>query len=78
MNRVMVARLGWGLLLLALFLPTQIDSNQTTLATLSSNSFQNSSTAPNPANATSKVADGALQPIASLFMISFSCLHLYC
>ncbi|KAJ8776959.1 hypothetical protein J1605_014977 [Eschrichtius robustus] len=40
MGRAMVARLGLGLLLLSLLLPTQIYSNQTTAVTPSSNSSQ--------------------------------------
>ncbi|GAB5571766.1 hypothetical protein PRBEI_2000558100 [Prionailurus iriomotensis] len=79
MGRAMVARLGLGLLLLALLLPTQIYSNQTTVVTLSSNPSQNTSTAPNTANATTTTATGgALQSTASLFVISLSLLHLYC
>ncbi|XP_039096334.1 signal transducer CD24-like [Hyaena hyaena] len=78
MGRAMVARLGLGLLLLALLLPTQIYSNQTTFVTLSSNPSQNTSTAPNPANATTTPNGGALQSTASLFAISLSLLHLYC
>uniref|UniRef100_A0A8C0DKC1 Signal transducer CD24 n=1 Tax=Balaenoptera musculus TaxID=9771 RepID=A0A8C0DKC1_BALMU len=77
MGRAMVARLGLGLLLLALLLPTQIYSNQTTVVTPSSNSSQHTS-APNPANATTKASDGALQSTASLLVISVSLLHLYC
>ncbi|VCW97969.1 unnamed protein product [Gulo gulo] len=73
----MVARLGLGLLLLALLLPTQIYSNQTTVVTLSSNSSQNIWTAPNPANTTPTATGGTLQSTASLFMISFTLLHLY-
>ncbi|KAK2499906.1 hypothetical protein MC885_008767 [Smutsia gigantea] len=79
MGRAMVARLGLGLLLLALLLPTQIYSDETTVATLSSNSSQSSSsTLPNPANVTTKAADSALQSTASLFVILFSLLYLYC
>ncbi|KAL4844536.1 hypothetical protein H8958_014283, partial [Nasalis larvatus] len=77
MGRVMVARLGLGLLLLALLLPTQIYSNETTVVTVSSNSPQSTSTAPNPANATIKAVGGALQSTASLFVVSLSLLHLY-
>uniref|UniRef100_A0ABI7VV33 CD24 molecule n=2 Tax=Felidae TaxID=9681 RepID=A0ABI7VV33_FELCA len=78
MGRAMVARLGLGLLLLALLLPTQIYSNQTTVVTLSSNPSQNTD-APNTANATTTTATGgALQSTASLFVISLSLLHLYC
>lgn len=80
MGRAMVARLGLGLLLLALLLPSQIFSDQTTIGTLSSNlsQSQSSSTPPNPANVTTKAADGALQSTASLFVLSFSLLYLYC
>lgn len=58
----------------------QIYSDQTTVGTLSSNSSQSqsSSTPPNPANVTTKAADGALQSTASLFVLSFSLLYLYC
>ncbi|KAM9059809.1 signal transducer CD24-like [Megaptera novaeangliae] len=77
MGRAMLARLGLGLLLLALLLPTQIYSNQTTAVTPSSNSSQHTSAAPNPANATN-ASDGALQSTASLLVTSVSLLHLYC
>ncbi|XP_061063211.1 signal transducer CD24-like [Eubalaena glacialis] len=76
MGRAMVARLGLGLLLLALLLPTQIYSNQTTAVTPSSNSSQHTSAAPNPANAT-KASDDALQSTASLLVTSVSLLRLY-
>ncbi|ELW50938.1 signal transducer CD24 [Tupaia chinensis] len=76
MNRAMVARLG--LLLLALLLPTQIYSNQTTVITLPSNYSQNISAAPNPANATTKAAGSALQSTASLLVTSLSLLNLCC
>ncbi|XP_026971897.1 signal transducer CD24-like [Globicephala melas] len=78
MGKAMVARLGLGLLLLALLLPTQIYSNQTTVVTPSSNSSQHTSAAPNPANATTKASAGTLQSTAGLLVISFSLLHLYC
>uniref|UniRef100_A0A2K6EYP5 CD24 molecule n=1 Tax=Propithecus coquereli TaxID=379532 RepID=A0A2K6EYP5_PROCO len=78
MGRAMVARLGLGLLLLALLLPTQIYSNQTTVVTVSSNSSQSTSAPPNPANATTKAVGSALQSTASLLMVSLSLLHLYC
>ncbi|XP_065733100.1 signal transducer CD24-like [Phocoena phocoena] len=78
MGKAMVARLGLGLLLLALLLPTQIYSNQTTVVTPSSNSSQHTSAAPNPANATTKASAGTLQSAASLLVISLSLLHLYC
>ncbi|XP_027623470.1 signal transducer CD24-like [Tupaia chinensis] len=77
MGRVMVVRSGLGLLLLALLLPMQIYSTQTTVVTLSSNSSQNTLTAPNPGNATTKVTGSTLQSTASLCVISFSLLHLY-
>ncbi|XP_004392040.1 PREDICTED: signal transducer CD24-like [Odobenus rosmarus divergens] len=77
LGRVMVARLGWGLLLLVLLLPTQIYSNQTTVVTLSSNSSQNTWTAPNPVNTTTWATGGTLWSTARLFLISFSLLHLY-
>ncbi|ELW47601.1 signal transducer CD24 [Tupaia chinensis] len=76
MRRAM-ARLGLGLMLLAPLLPTQIYSNQTTVVTLPGNSSQNTSAAPNPANATTKAVGSALQSAASLLVISLS-LHLYC
>ncbi|XP_032482469.1 signal transducer CD24-like [Phocoena sinus] len=78
LGRTMVARFGLGLLLLALLLPTQIYSNQTAVVTPSSNSSQHMSAAPNPANATTKASDGALQSTASLLVTSVSLLHLYC
>ncbi|XP_027622935.1 signal transducer CD24-like [Tupaia chinensis] len=71
-GRAMVARLGLGLLL-----PMKIYSNQTVL-TLPSNSSQNTSAAPNPANATAKAVGSALQSTASLLVTSLSLLHLYC
>ncbi|XP_044091351.1 signal transducer CD24-like [Neovison vison] len=77
MGRGMVARLGLGLLLLALLLPTQIYSNTTNM-TAANNSSQSTSTAPNPANTTTTPTGGALQSTASLFAISFSLLQLYC
>jgi selectin len=52
----MVARLGLGLLLLALLLPPWIYSDQTTTLPLLSNASQNTSTAPNPTNATTREA----------------------
>uniref|UniRef100_A0A8C4PG56 Uncharacterized protein n=1 Tax=Equus asinus TaxID=9793 RepID=A0A8C4PG56_EQUAS len=66
MGRAVVARLGLGLLLLMLLLPTPIYSNQTTVATTSSNSSQSTLAAPNTANATTKTSGGALQSTASL------------
>ncbi|XP_005377892.1 PREDICTED: signal transducer CD24 [Chinchilla lanigera] len=78
MGRAMVTRLGLGLLLLALLLPTQIYSNQTAATPPSSNASQNTSTVPNPTNATTKAGSGALQSTASLLVVSISLLHLYC
>uniref|UniRef100_A0A8C8YML8 CD24 n=1 Tax=Prolemur simus TaxID=1328070 RepID=A0A8C8YML8_PROSS len=78
MGRAMVARLGLGLLLLALLLPTQIYSNQTTAVTVASNSSQSTSAPLNPANATTKAGGSALQSTASLLVFSLSLLHLYC
>uniref|UniRef100_A0A8C9Q9I7 CD24 n=1 Tax=Spermophilus dauricus TaxID=99837 RepID=A0A8C9Q9I7_SPEDA len=69
MGRAMVARLGLGLLLLALLLPTQIYSNQTAVRT---------SAAPNSTNATPSTGGSALQSTASILVISLSLLHLYC
>ncbi|XP_031523186.1 signal transducer CD24 isoform X1 [Papio anubis] len=78
MGRAMVARLGLGLLLLALLLPTQMYSTATTFTPLSSTSSPNTSTTPNPPNTTTKAVGGALQSTASLFVVSLSLLHLYC
>lgn len=78
MGRAMIARLGLGLLLLALLLPTQIYSNQTTPVTPASNPSHNTSTTQSPANATTKASGGALQSTASVFVISLALLHLYC
>ncbi|XP_010620118.1 signal transducer CD24, partial [Fukomys damarensis] len=69
---------GLGLLLLALLLPTQIYSNQTAVVQPSSNTSQNTSTTPNPTNATTKAGNSALQSTANLFVVSISLLHLYC
>nr|XP_044998320.1 signal transducer CD24-like [Jaculus jaculus] len=69
MSRAMVARLGLGLLLLALLLPTQIYSNQTAVVAVSSNSSQHTSAAPSPANATSRGNYNALQSAAGLLAI---------
>ena len=71
MGRTIIARLGLGLLLLALLLPTQTYSNQTTVVTPSSNSSQTTSPAPHPANATTKASDGTLQSTASLCDLGF-------
>uniref|UniRef100_A0A8C9HD50 Uncharacterized protein n=1 Tax=Piliocolobus tephrosceles TaxID=591936 RepID=A0A8C9HD50_9PRIM len=73
----MVARLGLWLLLLALLLPMQIYSNETTVVTVSSNSPQSTSTAPNPANATIKAVGGALQSTA-INCITLMPLHSHC
>ncbi|EHB09031.1 Signal transducer CD24 [Heterocephalus glaber] len=78
MSRAMVARLGLGLLLLALLLPTQIYSNRTAVVQPSSNTSQNTSTTPNPTNATTKAGSGALQSTASLLVVSTSLLPFYC
>uniref|UniRef100_A0A671DZN6 CD24 molecule n=1 Tax=Rhinolophus ferrumequinum TaxID=59479 RepID=A0A671DZN6_RHIFE len=78
MGRAMITRLGLGLLLLALLFPTQICSNQTASVSPSSNPTHNTSSTASPANATTKASDAALQSTASLFVISFSLLHLYC
>ncbi|XP_045842691.1 signal transducer CD24-like [Meles meles] len=78
MGRAMVARLGLGLLLPALLLPTQIYSDQTNVTVPSNTSSQSTSTAPNPANTTTTPTGGALQSTASLFAIWFSLLQLYC
>uniref|UniRef100_A0A8D2K6I4 CD24 n=1 Tax=Theropithecus gelada TaxID=9565 RepID=A0A8D2K6I4_THEGE len=77
MGRAMLARFRLGLLLLALLLPTQIYSNQTAVATVSSNSSQSTSAASNPVNTTAEAVGGALQSTASLFVVSLSLLHLY-
>ncbi|XP_035305504.1 signal transducer CD24-like [Cricetulus griseus] len=76
MGRVMVVRLGLGLLLLALLLRTQIYCSQTSVAPFSSN--QSISTAPNPANATTRAGGSALQSTAGLLTVSLSILHFYC
>ncbi|XP_028624846.1 signal transducer CD24 [Grammomys surdaster] len=76
MGRAMVARLGLGLLLLALLLPTQIYCNQTSVAPFSSN--QSISAAPNPTNATTRAGGNSLQSTAGLLALSLSLLHLYC
>ncbi|XP_066889391.1 signal transducer CD24-like [Kogia breviceps] len=78
LDRAMAARLGLGLMLLALPLPTQIYSDQTSAVTPASNSSQHTSAAPNLANATTKASDGALRSTASLLVILVSLLHLYC
>ncbi|XP_063110036.1 signal transducer CD24 isoform X3 [Cavia porcellus] len=77
-SRAMVARLGLGLLLLALLLPTQIYSNQTTAVSSSNSTTQTTSAVPNPTNATTKAGSGALQSTASFLVVSISLLHLYC
>lgn len=76
MGRAMVVRLGLGLLLLALLLPTQIYCNQTSVAPFSGN--QNISAAPNPTNATTRSGCSSLQSTAGLLALSLSLLHLYC
>uniref|UniRef100_K9IW22 Putative signal transducer cd24-like protein n=1 Tax=Desmodus rotundus TaxID=9430 RepID=K9IW22_DESRO len=79
MGRAMVARLGLGLLLLALLLPTQIYSDSSTVTPANTATRNNTTTNPNLTNTTTtKASDGALQSTASLLMISFSLLHLYC
>ncbi|XP_004412481.1 PREDICTED: signal transducer CD24-like [Odobenus rosmarus divergens] len=77
-GRALVASLGLGLLFLTLLLPMLISSNQTIVVTLSRNSSQNTSTAPNLANATTVATGSALQSSASLSVISIFLLHLYC
>ncbi|XP_050997626.1 signal transducer CD24-like [Acomys russatus] len=67
MARATVARLGLGLLLLAL--SRHIYCNQTSVAPFSTNA------APNPNNATNC---NALQPTVGLLALSLSLLHLYC
>uniref|UniRef100_A0A8C6N2K6 CD24 n=1 Tax=Mus spicilegus TaxID=10103 RepID=A0A8C6N2K6_MUSSI len=74
MGRAMVARLGLGLLLLALLLPTQIYCNQTSVAPFSGN--QNISASPNPNNATTRGGGSSLQSTAGL--LSFLLSHLFC
>ncbi|XP_011734703.1 signal transducer CD24 isoform X2 [Macaca nemestrina] len=69
---------GWAWETLAGAGAKKIYSSVTTSAPLSSNSSQNTSTTPNPANTTTKAVGGALQSTASLFMVSLSLLHLYC
>ncbi|KAM4866203.1 signal transducer CD24 [Thomomys bottae] len=77
MGRAMVARLGLGLLLLALLLPTQIYSNQTDV-TPSSNSSQSATAAPNTTTITTRDGGSALQSTAGLLVVALSLLHLYC
>ncbi|PNI87755.1 CD24 isoform 8 [Pan troglodytes] len=70
---------GWAWETLAGVGAKKIYSSETTTGT-SSNSSQstsNSGFAPNPTNATTKAAGGALQSTASLFVVSLSLLHLY-
>ncbi|KAM9234854.1 signal transducer CD24 [Dugong dugon] len=90
MGKAMVARLGLGLLLLALLLPTQIYSNQTTPVTPTTNSSSSSqytsaatgtpiaTTSTTTSATTSKGNGGPLQCTASLLVVSISLLHLYC
>uniref|UniRef100_A0A8C8Z5P9 Uncharacterized protein n=1 Tax=Prolemur simus TaxID=1328070 RepID=A0A8C8Z5P9_PROSS len=73
-GRATVARLGPGLLLLALVPPVQIYSNQTTVVTLPSNSSQSPSAAPNPAEATTKAIGSALLS-TTLAVVLLSILH---
>nr|XP_045012911.1 signal transducer CD24-like [Jaculus jaculus] len=77
-TELMVARMGLGLLLLALLLPTQIYSNQTAIVPVSNNSSQHASAAPSPTNATSTGNYSALQSAAGLLAIWLSLLQLYC
>ncbi|EDL00585.1 mCG140796 [Mus musculus] len=74
MGRAMVARLGLGLLLLALLLPTQIYCNQTSVAPFSGN--QNISASPNPSNATTRGGGSSLQSTAGLLALSSTSLLL--
>lgn len=76
MGRAMVARLGLGLLLLALLLPTQIYCNQTSAEPFPGN--QTVSVAPNPTNATTRAGGSSLQSTAGFLALSLSLLHLYC
>uniref|UniRef100_A0A8C7ACL3 Signal transducer CD24 n=1 Tax=Neovison vison TaxID=452646 RepID=A0A8C7ACL3_NEOVI len=78
MGRAMLARLGLGLLLLALLLPTQIYSNTTNMTAANNTSSQSTLTAPKPATTTTAPTGGALQATASVFAISVSLLQLYC
>ncbi|KAM5257326.1 signal transducer CD24 [Ctenodactylus gundi] len=78
MARAMVARLGLGLLLLALLLPAQISSNQTAVVPVSSTSGHNTSAAPSPTNATTKAGGSALQSTAGLLLLSVSLLQALC
>uniref|UniRef100_A0A8D2G069 Uncharacterized protein n=1 Tax=Theropithecus gelada TaxID=9565 RepID=A0A8D2G069_THEGE len=75
-GRVMVDRLGLGLLPLALLLHTKIHSNHTTVKTSSNNSSRNTSVATNPANATTKVVGSALESAASFLLVLFYLAHL--
>ncbi|KAM5293936.1 signal transducer CD24-like [Glossophaga mutica] len=79
MGRAMVARLGLGLLLLALLLPTQIYSDSSTVIPANTAPRSNATSSPNSTTTTTtKASGGALQSTASLLVISFSLLHLYC
>ncbi|KAM6202126.1 LOW QUALITY PROTEIN: signal transducer CD24 [Rhynchocyon petersi] len=77
MGRAMVARLGLGLLLLALLLPTQIYSANTT-AGAQNNTSHYTSAATHPPNTTTKGNGSPLQCTASLLVVSLSLLLLYC
>nr|ACY01946.1 murine CD24 reporter [HIV whole-genome vector AA1305\ len=76
MGRAMVARLGLGLLLLALLLPTQIYCNQTSVYPYDVPDYASAS--PNPSNATTRGGGSSLQSTAGLLALSLSLLHLYC
>ncbi|XP_048199333.1 signal transducer CD24-like [Perognathus longimembris pacificus] len=76
MGTAMVARLGLGLLLLALLLPTQIYSNQTVVP-FSTNSSQSTTAVPTSTITTTRGGGSALQSTAGL-VVSLSLPHLYC
>ncbi|XP_054555047.1 signal transducer CD24 [Talpa occidentalis] len=56
---------------------SQSTTSTSSVVTPTSNATQSTLTAPNPTNGTT-ASDGALKSTASLFVILFSLLHLYC
>lgn len=76
MGRAMLARLALALLLLALLLPAQIYSSDNTTDATVTNSTQTLPVS-SPTNTTT-ATDAALKSTASLLVILFSLLHLYC
>uniref|UniRef100_A0A5F8H4G9 CD24 molecule n=1 Tax=Monodelphis domestica TaxID=13616 RepID=A0A5F8H4G9_MONDO len=83
MRTAIAAKLCLGLLLLALLLPAQIYSQNTTSApsvNTTSVSTTIMTTAKQPSNKTTtpRGSGNSLQSTASLFIFSLSLLHLYC